>query len=191
MKAVLALIIIYVGTFLIVQQGTQDVAAQNTPATASQGVAKSNPTAMDPAKEADIRSLIELVGTRDLIDDAADKSGAQYSEKIRILMPDKDRAQKLSEAFMARYKARFNSDEMAEELVRIYDKHFTADEIKGLLQFYGSPLGQKFAVEMPALMQEAQASGAAVSQRAAKDAWQDMRAQNPDLGSSQRASRRP
>jgi len=36
----------------------------------------------------------------------------------------------------------------------LYDKFFTEDELKGLLSFYKSPVGQKSIVVMPALMQE-------------------------------------
>jgi hypothetical protein len=70
--------------------------------------------------------------------------------------------------------------------VGIYDKHFTEDEIKGLLQFYGSPLGQKVAVEMPKIGRETQAATRVVSAKAAKDALAEMRQQNPEIGQSAR-----
>ena len=56
MKAVLALILIYVGTFLVAIQG-----ASNTSLQASQGGGAQASSAIDPAKEKDIRSLLELV----------------------------------------------------------------------------------------------------------------------------------
>jgi hypothetical protein len=70
--------------------------------------------------------------------------------------------------------------------VGIYDKHFTEDEIKGLLQFYGSPLGQKVAVEMPKIGRETQAATRAASAKAAKDALAEMKQQNPEIGQSAR-----
>ena len=68
MKAVLALILIYVGTFLVAIQG-----ASNTSVEASQSGAQAS-SAMDPAKEKDIRSLLELVGARDTIEESASAS---------------------------------------------------------------------------------------------------------------------
>jgi hypothetical protein len=192
MKAVLALIALYVVAFLVaVGSASQSSQPAKPDAAAAQEPQGKSPVtaAIAPAKEADIRALIELTGATDLIQDAADKSGGQYTERITTLMPDKDRAQKLSAAFLERYKTHFTSDEMTDQLVRLYDKHFTADEIKGLLQFYGSPLGQKVAAEMPRLTQEIQTAGQMVSQRAAKEAWQDLREQNPDLALAQRADR--
>jgi len=49
----------------------------------------------------------------------------------------------------------------------IYDKHYTDEEIKGLLQFYGSPLGQKAAAEMPKISKEIQLADRTLSAQAA------------------------
>ena len=69
MKAVLALIIIYIGTFFLVIHGATQNAAQAAPqgATSAQdNAASAQPnSAIDPTKEADIRSLMELVGAHD------------------------------------------------------------------------------------------------------------------------------
>jgi uncharacterized protein len=191
MKAVLALVILYVGTFLVVIAGPSQSAEQGKPDSAVQDQMVKSPAAapMDPAKEAAIRSLLELNGASDLIEDAALKSGGQFTQRIETLMPDKGRAQKLSAAFVERYKAHFASDELTNQLVHLYDKHFTDEEIKQLLQFYGSPIGQKFAAEMPKLTQEAQTAGLSLSQQAGREAWKDLREQNPDLAHAQRFER--
>ncbi len=75
---------------------------------------------------------------------------------------------------------------MTGQLVAIYDRHFTEDDIKTLLQFYGSPLGQKYAAEMPKISAEAQAANRAVSTRVAKDVLQDLRQQYPGIASRAR-----
>jgi hypothetical protein len=71
-------------------------------------------------------------------------------------------------------------------LVGIYDKHFTDDEIKGLLQFYGSPLGQKVAAEMPKIGRETQAAVRVAGTKAAKEALAEAKQQNPEVGRSAR-----
>jgi hypothetical protein len=193
MRAILALIALYVVTFFVAVSTTPRSSQAAPPdADAPQEQAgKTAPVKIDAAKEADIRSLMELTGAADLLQEAVEKAGGQHTQRIETLVQDPNRAQKLSAAFLERYKAHFRAEEMTDELVRLYDKHFSAAEIKGLLQFYGSPLGQKYAAEMPRLGQEAQAAGTVLSQRAAKEAWQDLRAQNPELGAGQRAGRRP
>jgi len=194
MKAMLALIALYVVTFFVAVSTTprsSQAASPDADAPQEQAEKAAPPAKIDAAKEADIRSLMELTGAVDLFQDAVDKAGGQHTQRIEMLVQDPNRAQRLSAAFLERYKAHFSPDEMTDELVRLYDSHFSAAEIRGLLQFYGSPLGQKYAAEMPRLGQEAQAAGITLSQRAAKEAWQDLRAQNPELSAVQRPGRRP
>src|SRR5258708_1470880 len=183
MKAVLALVILYVGTFFLVIQGASQNPVQASPqsSAAPQGTAASSKS-VDAAKEADIRSLMELLGVRDVLQEGATRSSEQYREALLASVPDNDRGQAFINAFMDSYQKKFNPEDVTNELVTVYDKHFTEDEIKGLLQFYGSPLGQKYAEEMPKVSAEASAAGRAVSLRAARDVIQDLRKQYPGIG---------
>ena len=188
MKAVLALVIIYVGTFFLVIQGASQNAVQaapqgSAPAQNSPASPQANPS-IDPAKEADIRSLMELVGARDLVEDGENNAIEQSREKLLASIPNNDKGQAFVNAFAASYQKRFDVDQVTEQLVAIYDKHFTEDEIKGLLQFYGSPLGQKVATEMPKIGRETQAAVRAASAKAAKESLAEVKQQNPDFGQS-------
>ncbi|KRE89721.1 hypothetical protein ASG87_04645 [Frateuria sp. Soil773] len=44
--------------------------------------------------------------------------------------------------------------DLTNRMVPIYQRHFTAEDIDGLLKFYRSPLGQKVITQMPATMAE-------------------------------------
>ena len=190
MKAVLALVIIYVGTFFLVIQGASQNPVQAAPqsATAVQDNGAQTP-AMDPAKDADIRSLMELLGVRDALQEATAKSTEQYRDSLLATVPDNDRGQAFINAFMDSYQKKFNPDDMTDGLVAIYDKHFTEDEIKGLLQFYGSALGQKYAVEMPKVSAESGSAGHATSLRVAREVMQDLRKQFPGVGAQARLTK--
>src|SRR6266481_8774264 len=190
MKAVLALIIIYIGTFFLVIQGATQNAAQAAPqgATSAQdNAAPAQPnSAIDPTKEADIRSLMELVGARDAVQDGARSAIEQSREKLLSTVPNNDKGQAFVNAFAASYQKKFDAELVTNQLVGIYDKHFTDDEIKGLLQFYGSPRGQKAAAEMPKINRETQAAIRVANTRAAKDALAELKQQNPEIGQSAR-----
>jgi len=182
MKAVLALILIYVGTFLVAIQG-----ASNTSVEASQGGAQAS-SAIDPAKEKDIRSLLELVGARDTIQESASAATEQYRQKFAEESANSDRAQTFRNAYLAAFQKEFDADAVTGQLVGIYDKHFTDDEIRGLMEFYGSPLGQKVAAEMPKISREAQVTTRTASNQAARLAWQDLRAEYPNAGENVRGN---
>jgi hypothetical protein len=192
MKAVLALVIIYVGTFFLVIQGASQNPVQAAPqsATAVQDNGAQTPAKpMDPVKDADIRSLMELLGVRDALQEATAKSTEQYRDSLLATVPDNDRGQAFINAFMDSYQKKFNPDDMTDGLVAIYDKHFTEDEIKGLLLFYGSPLGQKYAAEMPKVSAESNSAGRATSLRVARDVMQDLRKQYPGVGAQARLTK--
>jgi len=167
MKAFLVLAAIYVAAFLIAIQGASQTSADG--ATNKAGISH-----IDPAKEADIRSLMDMVGAGAMVREAAAQNAKEIRENLVSTMPAGDRGQQFVDAFAADYQKRFNPDEVTGQLVGIYDKHFTDDELKGLMEFYGSPLGRKYAVEMPKITSEIQAANHAVSTRVAKDVLQDL-----------------
>jgi hypothetical protein len=187
MKAVLALIVIYIGTFLVAIQGGSLTEVQAAPQTSS--AAQSGelaPGAIDPAKEADIRALLELVGARDLVQDSMTRAAEQHREKLLETVPDNRQGQKFVNTVITGYEKKFDVDAVTDQLISVYDKHYSDEEIKGLLQFYGSPLGQKVAAESPKIGREIQESIRLFSGKAAKEALQEAKQDNPGVGQNAR-----
>ena len=82
MKAVLALIAIYVAAFVIATQGgSQNPVQASSPDTA----ASSKP--IDPVKQTDLSSLLEFVGAKEQQQNAASESISQYRERLRASVP--------------------------------------------------------------------------------------------------------
>lgn len=186
MKALVALIVIYIGTFFLVIQGSPQNSVQASPQGSSNNASAQSNSNIDRLKEADIRSLMELVGARDTVQDGADNAIQQSREKLLTTVPNNAKGQKFVNAFATSYQKKFDADQVTEQLVGIYDKHFTDDEVKGLLQFYGSPLGQKVAAEMPKINREIQAAVRSASGKAAREALVQAKQENPGVGQSAR-----
>lgn len=193
MKAVLALAIIYIGTFFLAIQGVSQNPASAAPqdSTAQDQASPAQAKTIDPAKEADIRSLMELMGAREQVREAVNNSSEQYREKLLSSVPDNEKGQAFVTSFVESYQKNFDVDQVTEKLVGIYDRHYTADDIKALLQFYGSPVGQKVAAETPQIAREVQAASRTAGAKAAKEALQALREQNPQIGQSARLGNRP
>jgi hypothetical protein len=100
-----------------------------------------------------------------------------------------DRAKAFVNNYLADFQKKFDGQALGNELVGIYDRHFSDEEIKGLLEFYGSPLGQKVAAELPKINREVQLATRSASTQAARQAWQDLRAQFPNAGEGPRQRR--
>jgi hypothetical protein len=64
-----------------------------------------------------------------------------------------------------------------DELVAIYDRHFTAAEIHELAAFYRTPLGKKVAAETPAIQSDAGVAGRLWGERLGKEVAADLQAQ--------------
>ena len=187
MKALLALIFIYIGTFFLVIQGSpQNPVQAARQVSASAPGAASGQSNIDPMKEADIRSLMELVGARVMVQDGANNAIEQARGKLLATVPNNDKGQAFLNAFATSYRKKFDADQVTDEFVGIYDKLFTSDEIKGMLQFYGSPLGQKVAKEMPKIGRETQAAVRAAGGKAAREALAEAKQENPGVGRSAR-----
>ena len=162
MKALLVLVVIYVGAFFIAVQG-----ASQSPVEASSNGRSAAAVRIDAGKRADIRSLMDLVGTRDAVRESAARQTQEFRENLVSALPEKQREQQFVNVLVTDYQKKFNTDGVTEQLVAIYDKHFTDDEIKGLLQFYNSPLGRKFAAETPKIAAETAAANRAEGTRTA------------------------
>jgi len=180
MKAVLALLVLYVGMFLVAIQSGSPVSVQAAPQ--SPGTKPSVVAPIDPAKDADIRALLELVGARDQVQDSVRQIAEQYREKLLATVPNNEKGQNFVNTTINEYEKRYDVDHVTEQLVSLYDKHYTDEEIKGLLQFFGSPLGQKAAVENPKIFREMQEATRAEAARAVKDALQEAKQENPGVG---------
>ncbi|HEY1422374.1 MAG TPA: DUF2059 domain-containing protein [Candidatus Acidoferrum sp.] len=186
MRAVLALIVIYVGTFLVAIQGASNSSVEASGQESAPANAAANST-IDPLKERDIRSLLELVGAKDAIQESASTATDQYRQKVIESSANNDRAQAITNAYLGAFQKKFDADAVTGQLVGIYDQHFTDEEIKGLLEFFGSPLGQKVATEMPKINREIQYATRTATTQAARLAWQDLGTEYPNAGGTPRA----
>lgn len=122
------------------------------------------------AKEADIRRLLNLMG--------AGKVGAQVMDQMFGTIHDSMGQQvpaKIWDDLVADFKAEFSPDALIELNVPIYDKHYTHEEIRQLISFYESPLGQKVTNVTPLIAKEAYEAGAAHGRRVLQRIYERLR----------------
>ncbi|HEV2623196.1 MAG TPA: DUF2059 domain-containing protein [Frateuria sp.] len=102
------------------------------------------PAIQAEASEAQVRQLIEASGV--------DRMLGQMNKQMAAMM------QQQVPCVPASYWQNFidanGVRELTERMVPIYQRHFSAADIQGLLKFYRSPLGRKVITEMPATMAE-------------------------------------
>jgi hypothetical protein len=136
---------------------------------------------IDPVKEADIRKLMELSGSKALATQTMDGMEKSIKPLMANSLPPGEYRDTLIDLFFAKFHARRNTQQLLDLAVPIYDKYFSDQEIKGLIEFYGTPLGQKALGVLPKLMGELQAAGRVWGDGIGRQCMIEVLAENPEL----------
>lgn len=153
-------------------------------ASSTKTAAKPSPAAtvvLDPTAEADIRKLLNLTGADKLADQLM--SGTLNSLRPLLLssLPPGDYREKLIELFLAKFQSKATGTQIIELAVPIYAKHFTDAEVKQLMAFYETPIGQKSMQVMPQLMSELQAAGQKWGGELGQECFKEVIAEHPEM----------
>ncbi|MCC6461938.1 MAG: DUF2059 domain-containing protein [Saprospiraceae bacterium] len=100
-------------------------------------------------KTAQIRKLLELSGSG--------KMGVMMMDNLLPAL--KNLAPDAPADFWEEVQKEVHPEDIVELVVPIYDKYYTEEDIRQLIVFYESPVGQKMVAQMPAVMQESMAVG--------------------------------
>jgi hypothetical protein len=148
---------------------TAAAAEQAPPASGSRpGAARPAPAGRDAgsaAKDADIRRLLELTG--------ATAMGEQVLDQMMTLQqrnnPD------VPAEIWKELRNSLDAGELGDLIAGVWDRHFTHDDIKGLIAFYESPLGARLLAAQPLIVQESMIAGEAWGRRSAEKVFERLR----------------
>ena len=115
--------------------------------------------APDAASKEDVKKLFDVMTNRDQMTQLLQQLFAQMRSMSREQL--KKRRPDLTDADFARMDRdsedlikHFPMEEMLNEMIPVYQRHFTKSEVEALTAFYSSPAGQKLLHEMPAVTAE-------------------------------------
>ncbi len=135
----------------------------------------------DKEKEADIVRLLEVTGARNI----GNQMIAQMMQSMEKAAPNLVSGDEKARKFMSRFREEFvkevEADDISIMVIPIYGRAFTHEEIRGLIQFYESPLGQKVIKTLPQIMQESMAMGQQWGQRIALRVFTRLSDEFPEL----------
>ena len=167
------------------------LAAQNTSPAASgasgqsvqrsEGKAAASSPKIDPAKEADIRKLLDLAGTKAVMQQTIDRMSESIKPLMTNSLPPGEYRDKLINIFFQKFQSRLDLQHMLDLIVPVYDKYFSAEEVKELVKYYESPLGRKATSVVPKIMAEAGDAGREWGRQLGKQCMEEVLAENPDL----------
>ncbi len=152
--------------------------------------AAAKPT-IDAAKAADIRTLLELAGTRELIQESFGGSLTQIRPLVKNSLPAGDYREKLLDLFFAKFESKVDLNEFLNMAVPVYDKYFTHDELKQLIQFYQTPTGKKAISTLPKLTAELREIGQKWGEQIGRESMREVLMEHPDLAAAMEQARQP
>jgi len=136
---------------------------------------------IDPAKEADIRALLEITGSAKL----GEQMQKDFLEQVRASfaesLPQNERSKRFVNDYLERFQKKFNPQALTELTIPIYGKHISADDLKGLLAFYRSPLGERTLKALPLVLRESRERGAELEQKAAQETMDELKTEYPEF----------
>ena len=111
--------------------------------------------AFSQSKTDDIKALFELMDTEKTINATTDNMISIFKQQ-GLMQFNSDEDKEEMDAYMDYMTKKVKEMTMGllNDMVPIYDKHFTHDEIKGLIDFYSTPIGKKLLEKTPELTQD-------------------------------------
>lgn len=143
---------------------------------------------IDPGKEADIRRLLDVTGTKALVKQLMDSMAKNLKPMMTNSLPPGDYRNQLVDLFFEKFESKADPQQVLDMAVPGYDKYLSDDEIKGLIAFYQTPLGQKALEVMPKLSVELQTQGAKWGQELGRQSMLEVLSEHPDLAQAMSAA---
>jgi len=151
---------------------------QNAPNTTT---TNSSSKGIDPQKKADIRKLMELTGAANLGLQMMDNMQSSMTPLLEQSLPPGSYRPKLIELFFQKFRSQATPESLIVLVLPIYDRYFADDELKQLIAFYQTPIGQKSVKVLPQVVSEAQRAGAEWGQELGKKSMEEVLTEHPEL----------
>ncbi|HLO87755.1 MAG TPA: DUF2059 domain-containing protein [Nostocaceae cyanobacterium] len=113
---------------------------------------------IDAKKRENIKKLVEIIGSTEYLQQVLSES-IDKAKKENPEIPKK---------FWEMFAQEIKIDDFANELIPLYAKYYTNEEVEQLLAFYNTPLGKKTIQTLPQITQEAEEIGTKIGRQAAE-----------------------
>jgi hypothetical protein len=167
------------------------VSAQMPPGTPPAAAPAASAPKVDPAKEADIRKLLDVSGGTKGGEDMIANSIEQLRTNLTRSLPQGDKSPKIVESFLHRFREKFTAEELVAQIVPIYDKYLSDEDIKALIEFYGTPLGQRAVKALPQIARDSQQAELELGQRVVQQVTKEVMEEFPELKGPQKPPGKP
>jgi hypothetical protein len=110
-----------------------------------------------------------------------DNMGKSLKPLMTQALPPGEYREKLVDLFFVKFQSRLDMQQLLDLAIPIYDKYLSHEEVRGLIEFYQTPLGQKTLKVLPTMLTELQEAGRKWGENLGRDSMREVLAEHPDL----------
>jgi hypothetical protein len=143
---------------------------------------------IDPAKEADIRQLMDVVGMKDTV--TRMMSAIEQNMRpmfVRSLPPGQYR-ERLVRLFFEKLHANTDPERILDLVVPVYARNLSDDDIKGLIRFYKTPLGRRWVSVLPKVQAEMAPAARSWGEQVGRQSMKEVLEEHPELEEQMKAA---
>jgi hypothetical protein len=182
MKTIAAALVsvLFLGAFCVAQDASPATDSDSDQSVAAAARANRQPK-VDPQKEADIRQLLQIMGTERTMTQVMADMETNIRPLLTRSIPAGEYRERLIELFFEKFHSKIDVQELIGLAIPVYDKYLSDSDIKGLIAFYSTPLGQKVVNVLPNIMSESGEKGRQWGERVGRESMIEVLQEHPDL----------
>ena len=162
----------------------QDASSEQSQSVAAAAKASQALIRNDQMKDADIRHLLELTHAGEIATQTMNAMEANMRPLMIDAFPKGEYREKLIALFFDKFHAKIDVQQLVDMAIPAYKKYYSDEEIKQLISFYQTPLGQKMLDTAPKLVAETQAAGQNWGAQLGRECMQEVLAEHPELANA-------
>ena len=124
-----------------------------------------------PEKKVEIEKLLKVTGIVNLANQMLSRMITTYQKAY----PN------TSAESWERFRKKLNASELIEQIVPLYDKYYTLEDLRDINTFYESPAGKKIITTLPSLTQESMTIGQEWGDKKAAELEKELEAEKEKL----------
>jgi hypothetical protein len=192
MKAFAAALVsfLFLGTLCAAQDTSSTITDSGSEQSIAAAARANRQPKIDAQKEADIRRLLVVMGVQATMTQAMGDMEANIKPLLTSSFPAGEYRDRLIQLFFEKFHSKMDPEEMLGLAVPVYDKYMSDAEIKGLIEFYSTPLGQKMVQILPQVMSESGERGRKWGERIGRESMIEVLQEHPDLQQALQASQK-
>ena len=121
---------------------------------------------IDASKRSEIEKLLRLTG----LENTMNQMITQMLASLKSKLPE------ASGSFWDKFSSKLNAHDLLDQLIPLYDKYYSLEDLRAVNAFYQSEAGKKIISTMPLIMKEAMTIGQAWGEKVGKQAFDEFKA---------------